>query len=67
MSEALRANFASQVERFDLRFRCRDCAHFAAKAGRCSMGQPTKHLVEPIPEDLWPIVICKYWELSEDA
>ncbi len=56
------ATLRREAERFDLRFRCDDCAHFDAERAACSHGYPTGEHRLPLaaPE----IVFCKEFELQ---
>jgi hypothetical protein len=60
--------FLREVERFDLRFTCRDCFHFAADGSRCAHEWPNAEHLDP-PSDPLPgvtvdLLFCKEFELG---
>ena len=58
--------FEGEAERFNLRFRCDDCAHFEARDDRCSFGHPTAAMRD---SSTWVLglrgewMFCKEFEL----
>jgi hypothetical protein len=60
-------NFVDDVERFGLRFTCRDCFHFVPDAGACAHEWPnTDHLEIPrprLPGLAFDVLFCKEFEL----
>ena len=57
------ALFRSEVERFQLRFTCEDCAHFEAERRACAHGYPNEtHRSAPL-EQLDELEFCKEFEL----
>lgn len=64
--EATNAAFAAEVERFRLKFQCRDCAHVDPTDGTCSLGFPNAVLQGP-PRVIAPggeLTFCKSFELN---
>jgi len=58
--------FSQEVERYDLRYTCRDCAHFVRAERRCAHEWPlADHLATHDPADPAPeVVFCKEFELQ---
>lgn len=58
--------FTEEVERFDLRYTCPDCAHYLAERGECVHGWPLADHLYP-PGRPGParaeVVFCKEFEL----
>ncbi len=60
--------FRHDVQTFGLCYRCRDCAHLAPVAERCSLGYPRLRLGEAQGPEIGieatgEYVFCKYFEL----
>ena len=58
--------FEAEAARFNLRFRCDDCAHFDASNDRCAFGHPTAAMRDGStwvlgPRGAW--MFCKDFEL----
>ena len=59
------ARFREDAARWDFRYRCEDCDHYAPRAGHCSMRFPTAWLTTPdarMVTDDGRVVFCKYFE-----
>lgn len=65
--DEVNSRFREEAARYDLRFRCEDCDHFAPRTGRCSLeflpGPLCTPDVRALDED-GEAVFCKYFELS---
>ncbi len=51
-----------EVARYDFRFACDDCAHFAAESERCSMDYPAAPRRDALQGS--EIELCKIFELG---
>ena len=57
--------FRADVERWDFRFRCEDCNHYAPVADRCAVGFESSWLTTPEVRMVTPVghvVFCKHFE-----
>ena len=56
--------FREECGLFELRFTCRDCAHFDLPAASCAHGYPVADHLDPPPDALGSeLVFCKEFEL----
>jgi hypothetical protein len=53
----------SQAERFELRFTCEDCAHYAPDRRACSHGYPVEPHQGVVLERVVELEFCKEFEL----
>jgi hypothetical protein len=56
-------NLRQEAKRFELRFTCGDCAHFAAEHRACANGYPTLPHLEVDLEAQGTLEFCKEFEL----
>jgi hypothetical protein len=63
MKTRVDALLRSQAERFQLRFTCEDCAHFAPDRRACSHGYPTEAHRDVSLESVADLEFCKEFEL----
>jgi hypothetical protein len=64
---AANARFREEVRRWDLRFRCEDCAHVEPSTFACSLGFPNRWLRGEVVavEPGGGVAFCKTFELGE--
>lgn len=63
---AVNAAFREEVARWEFRFRCEDCVHYAPVADRCSLEFLSAWLTgdeQRMVTDEGHITFCKYFEL----
>ncbi|RYZ06922.1 MAG: hypothetical protein EOO73_14120 [Myxococcales bacterium] len=58
------AQLRSEAERFELRFGCESCAHFAPETRACGNGYPTAPHVGVQLSRVESLLFCKEFELS---
>jgi hypothetical protein len=56
-------NLRAEAKRFELRFTCEDCAHFAAERRACANGYPTRAHLGVDLEAEESLEFCKEFEL----
>jgi hypothetical protein len=56
-------NLRQEAKRFELRFTCGDCAHFASERRACAHGYPTVAHLEVDLEAEASLEFCKEFEL----
>jgi hypothetical protein len=56
-------NLRDEAKRFELRFTCGDCAHFAAERQACANGYPTRAHLGVDLETEESLEFCKEFEL----
>ena len=57
------AQLREEARRFQLRFTCRDCVHFAAERQACANGYPTNAHLDVDLERRETLEFCKEFEL----
>lgn len=63
MRTLIDAQLRDEARRFELRFTCGDCAHFAAERRACAHGYPTRAHLGIDLETAESLEFCKEFEL----